>query len=78
MTAAGVELVGGALVTAWAAAHATEGIEGEDTAEDRPAEGDIGDVYGGGGFADVPIQVEEAAVRGVKVVVTVEDRGKDL
>jgi len=50
----------------------------EDTGEEGPAEGDVGDEDGGGGFADVPVEVDEGAVGFGEVVVAVEDCGEDL
>ncbi len=50
----------------------------EDTGEEGPAKGDVGDEDGGGGFADVPIEVNEGPVGFGEVVVAVEDCGEDL
>lgn len=38
---------------------------------------DVGHEHGGGGLADVPVQVDEGAEPGGEVVVAVQDRGED-
>ncbi|KAI4237358.1 MAG: hypothetical protein LQ352_007942, partial [Teloschistes flavicans] len=60
------------------AAEGVEGAEGEEAREQGPEVGDVGDEDGGDGFADVPVQIDEGAVAGGEVVVTVENRGEDL
>ena len=40
--------------------------------------GDVDDDDGGGGFACVPIQVREVSKAAREVVITVEDRAKNL
>lgn len=54
-----------------------EGTEGEDAGEEGPAVRDVGDDHGGGGFAGVPIEVDEGAVAGGEVVVAVQDCGEN-
>ena len=39
--------------------------------------GDVGDDDGGGGFAGVPVEVDEGAVAGCEVVVAVQDGAED-
>ena len=40
--------------------------------------GNVGDKDGGGGFADVPVQVNKGAIAGGEIIVAVEDCGQDL
>lgn len=54
-----------------------EGAEAEDAGDEGPEVGDIGDDDGGGGFAGVPVEVDEGAVAGGEVVVAVEDGAED-
>jgi hypothetical protein len=55
---------------------AAERAEAEDTTEQRPAEGDVGDEDGGGQFADVPVQ-EDGTEGNAEVVVTIQDGSED-
>ena len=54
-----------------------EGTEAEGAGDDRPEMGDVGDDDGGGGFAGVPVQVDEGAVASGEVVIAVEDGAED-
>lgn len=54
-----------------------EGAESEHAAQQRPEMGHIGNEDGGGGFTDIPVEVDEGAVAGGEVVVAVQDRGQD-
>ena len=53
------------------AAGGFEGAEAEDAGDEWPEVGDVGDDDGGGGFTGVPVEVDEGAVAGGKVVVAV-------
>ena len=61
-----VEAVGGV-----GAVGGFEGAEAEDAGDEGPEVGDVGDDDGGGGFAGVPVQVDEGAVARGEVVVAV-------
>ena len=50
----------------------TEGVEGEDSANQGPTERDIGDENGGGNFADVPVE-EDGTVSDSEIEVAVEN-----
>lgn len=54
-----------------------ESAEGEDAAQQGPEVGNVGDEDGGGGLADVPVEVDEGAETGREVVVAVQDRAED-
>ena len=54
---------GGQVCGSFGAPRSGEGLEGEDAAKDGPAEGNVGDVDGGGRFGDVPVEVIEGAIR---------------
>ena len=59
-------------------AGGVEGADVEDAGEERPAEGDIGNEDGCGGFANVPIEVDKGPIRFCEVIVAVEDGGENL
>ena len=54
-----------------------EGAEAEDAGDEGPEVRDVGDDDGGGGFARVPVEVDEGAVAGGEVVVAVQDSAED-
>ena len=54
-----------------------EGAEAEDAGDEGPEVGDVGDDDGGRGFTGVPVEVDEGAVAGGKVVVAVQDGAQD-
>lgn len=54
-----------------------EGAEAEDAGDEGPEVGNVGYDDGGGGFAGVPVEVDEGAVAGGEVVVAIEDGAED-
>ena len=73
-------LVGGGEVEAVGRVGAEGGFEGaeaEDAGDEGPEVGHVGDDDGGGGFARVPVEIDEGAVAGGEVVVAVQDGAED-
>ena len=53
-------------------------FEAEDGADEGPEVGQVGDDDGGGGFAGVPVEIDQGPEGGVEVGDAVEDGAEDL